>query len=258
MLAQSVLGLFFQAEYRDVDWIRATWLGNDWVTLGLAVPLLVGALVLAAGGSIRGLLLWLGMLGFAAYNYAYYLFGAALNVFFPLYVSALVLSGVALIQMLSHIDVLAMAGRFRSDTPVRAIGGYLAFVGVALAAVWLSMWAAYAFAGRPTPIEPEAFKLVAALDLTVMVTTLTVGGALLWQRRPWGYVLAAIAGVQGSRYLLVLSVNSALAIHRGAAEPPGELRMWGSLAVLTITATLLLLVGVRSESTGSVRCDRRG
>jgi hypothetical protein len=30
------------------------------------------------------------------------------------------------------------------------------------------MWAAYAFAGRPTPIEPEAFKVVAALDLCLM------------------------------------------------------------------------------------------
>src|SRR5688572_22737629 len=75
MVVQSVLGLLFQGQYRDVAWIQATWFGNDWVTLVAAVPLLVVALVLASRGSTRGLLLWLGMLGYAVYNCAYYLFG---------------------------------------------------------------------------------------------------------------------------------------------------------------------------------------
>ena len=34
----------------------------------------------------------------------------------------------------------------------------------------------------------------------------------------WGYVLAAIASIQGSLYLLVLSVNSCVAVRRGLAE----------------------------------------
>ena len=46
MVVQSVLGLVFQEQYRDVEWIKATWFGNDWVTLVAAVPLLVVALVL--------------------------------------------------------------------------------------------------------------------------------------------------------------------------------------------------------------------
>jgi len=114
------------------------------------------------------------------------------------------------------------------------------------------MWGAYAFAGRPTPIEPEAFKLVAALDISIMATALTFGGALLWRRNAWGYIVAAIAGIQGSLYLLVLSVNSSVAIHRGLAEAPGELPVWGMLAVLTTTATVLLLTNVRGER-GSAR-----
>src|SRR5687767_1322755 len=79
MLVQSILGLLFQEQYRDAEWIKATWFGNDWVTLILAVPLLIVAIIMANGGSRRGQLVWLGMLGYAFYNYAYYLFGAALN-----------------------------------------------------------------------------------------------------------------------------------------------------------------------------------
>lgn len=66
----------------------------------------------AAAGSIRGLLLWLGLIGYALYNYAFYLFGAALNAFFPIYLAALVLSGTVLIVALSHIDARRVARVF--------------------------------------------------------------------------------------------------------------------------------------------------
>jgi hypothetical protein len=54
------------------------------------------------------------------------------------------------------------------------------------------------FAGRPTPVQPEAFKVVAALDLTLMVQALTLSGVLPWMRLPWGYVLGAIGSIQGA------------------------------------------------------------
>jgi hypothetical protein len=103
------------------------------------------------------------------------------------------------------------------------------------------MWAAYVFGGRPTPVEPEAFKLVAALDLSIMVPALACGGILLWRRRTWGYVLAPMAGVQASLYLLVLAVNSIVAIERGLADATGELPIWGALTAVTAAATAVLL-----------------
>ena len=107
------------------------------------------------------------------------------------------------------------------------------------------MWAAYAFAGRPTPVEPEAFKVVGALDLSFMGPALALGGILLWQRASWGYIISAVAGIQGSLYLLVLVCNSVVAVHRGLVHPPGEIPVWGTLAAVTAGATLLLLVKVR-------------
>jgi hypothetical protein len=250
MGVQSALGLFLPGEYRDAEWIRATWFGNDWVTLALAVPLLVIALWATRRGSVRGLLLWLGVLGYATYNYAYYLLGAALNVFFLLYVVTVMVAAVTLIAMLLRLDVDALAAAFSPRTPVRVTGGYLVFVAAGLTVVWVGMWAAYAFAGRPTPVEPEAFRLVAALDLTLLVSTLALGGTLLWRRRPWGYVVAPLAAVLGALYLLVLSVNSVVAISRGLAEAPGELPMWGPLAVLTSAAAVTLVAfAARREPT---------
>jgi hypothetical protein len=241
MFAQALLGLLLPDQYKDAEWIRVTWYGNDWITILGAVPLLWIGIRTAARGSVRGLLLTLGMVAYSVYNYAFYLFGAALNVFFPLYVVIFIVAIVTLGLALSHLDIGAVADRFHRTTPVRAVGGYLVFVAIGLTIVWLGMWGAYAFAGRPTPIEPEAFKIVAALDLSLMVPTLAVGGVLLWRRQPWGYLIATIAAIQGALYLLVLSVNSAIAISRGLAAAPGELPFWGPLASFTTLAALVLL-----------------
>lgn len=85
MAVQSAVGVLLPSVYRDTGWVTAAWYGNDLVTLLLVVPLLAWSLYATRRGSPRAQLLWLAMLGYAVYNYAYYLFGAALNTFFPVY-----------------------------------------------------------------------------------------------------------------------------------------------------------------------------
>lgn len=179
-------------------------------------------------------------------KYAFYLFGAALNVFLLLYVLALVVAVVAIILALSRLDVAVVARSFRPAAPVRALGGSLMCIGIGLALVWIAMWAALVFAGRPTPVDPEAFKIVAALDLALMVPALTAGGILLWRRRPWGYVIASQAS-RARLYLLVLSVNSVIAIRRGLASAPGELPVWGTLLIVTTVIAVVLLANAQQE-----------
>jgi hypothetical protein len=154
--------------------------------------------------------------------------------------------GVAIVTLtsgLARVDPIAVHRQMQIGVPVRLLGGYLIFVACGLSVVWIAMWAAYAFAGRPTPVAPEAFKIVAALDLLWLVPTLAAGGTLLWKQRPWGFVLGTAATVQGALYLLVLSVNSTIAICHGLAAFPGELPTWMPLMVLTSTAGFLLLKG---------------
>jgi hypothetical protein len=158
--------------------------------------------------------------GYAVYNYALYPFGAAPSVFFLLYVLAFVVAVVAIILALSRLDVAVVARSFRPAAPVRALGGSLPCIGIGLASVWIAMWAAHVFAGRPTPVDPEAFKIVAALDLSLMVPSLTAGGILLWRRRPWGYVIASLASIQRALYLLVLSGQLSHRDSAGSGERP--------------------------------------
>jgi hypothetical protein len=168
-----------------------------------------------------------------------------------------VVSASSLIIGLAGTDAVEVAASFSAKTPVRSIGGYYVFVATGLSAVWLGTWAAYVFAGRPTPVETEAFHLVAALDMTLIVPALVTGGVLLWRRRPWGYVVAAVAGIQASLYLLVLTVNSAASISRGLAAAPGELPIWGTLLVLTLVATTWMLYSCDAPNRGIEQSARR-
>lgn len=247
MAAQAVLGLLLPEQYRDAAWVRATWYGNDLVTLFVAAPLLSIAPGHAGRGWLRAELVWYGVIAYAIYNDAYYMLGAALNVFFPLYLLAFVLGVAALVRALTAVAPAAIAARFRIGGGRKIIAAYFILVGAGLAVAWLGMWAAHVFAGRPTPIETEAFRLVAALDLTLIAPTFALGGILLWRHAPWGFVVAPLAGVLGALYLLVLTVNSALQLARSVLPWPGELPVWGSLFGATTAATIALLAAARAR-----------
>lgn len=248
MSLQAACGLLLNP-YRDIAWIALGWLGNDTVTLLLVCPLLATAITGTRPSQPRWQLVRLGLLGYAIYNYAFYMLGAALNAMFPLYIALFVVAFVALISEFTSGQIARLANAFSPSTPVRLLGGYLAGVALSLSAVWLVMWGLHVFAGRPAPGSPEVFRLVAALDLGFMVPALATGGVLLWRRQPLGYSLGALAAIQAALYLFVLSVNSALAIHRGLAQWPGELPMWAPLCAATVACVLGLLRNVTATQT---------
>jgi hypothetical protein len=70
----SAGGLLLNGLYRDNAFVTTTWLGNDAVTLFLAVPLLVGSLFFSGRGSLKAQLIWMGALDYMLYNYAFYLY----------------------------------------------------------------------------------------------------------------------------------------------------------------------------------------
>ncbi|MHB8050769.1 MAG: hypothetical protein ACYDHQ_06070 [Coriobacteriia bacterium] len=248
MAIQSALGLLAPGIYRDVAWIRAAWFGNDIVTLVVAVPALAWALVASGRGSRRGELAWFGMLAYAVYNYAYYLLGARLNAVFPLYVVLFVLAVLTLVFALARLDVAGLAARFSVRTPARIVAGYMGLTGVGLGIAWLAQWAAWVFGGVEPAVGEDAFALIAALDLTLIVPYFILGAVALWQRRPWGYVLGAFMCVKGFTYTLVLAASSTVSATRGIEGAAAQIPIWGAWTVVGVAAAALLLRGLNSAN----------
>jgi hypothetical protein len=202
-----------------------TWLGNDAVTLFLAVPILVAALISSQRGSLKAQLVWMGVLDYMLYNYAFYLFGTAFNVFFLIYVALLGLSIFALIFGLTNLDVNGIRQQVSERMPVKWIGGYFLFVAFGLSAVYLSQVPSIVTAsGNPT-------NLVFALDLTLLVPWLVIGALWLMKRQPWGFVIAGILSVKGPLYTLILTVNTLLTMQAGMGTG-AELPLWITLTAL--------------------------
>lgn len=198
---------------------------------------------------MKGHLVTAAVFAYGVYNYAYYMLGAALNQHFIIYVATFLVSAAGLISVMAPANFAERVAALVLPRWRRSIGSYLLFVATGLSAIWVATWGAYAFAGKPTPVEPEAFRLVAALDLTLMVPVLALAGVLLLRGKPWGIAVGVITAVQSALYLLVLSVNSVIAIKLGLVEAPGELVIWLPLVLGTTIAACALVFGVSTTPT---------
>jgi hypothetical protein len=238
----SAGGLLLRGLYRDNLFVSSAWKGNDLVTLLIAVPVLVAALILAARGPGAAQLIWIGMLDYMLYNYAFYLFAAAFNWFFLLYVALFGLSIFALIFALVNLDVAAIYDRVRERMPVGWIAGYMLLVAIGLSLVYLMQSIGFIFTGQLPVIVTRSghpTSIVFALDMTLVIPFFMLGGIWLLQRKPWGFLLAGVATVKGPLYTLVLVMDSLWASKAGVPDIAGEIPLWLTLSVLGLVASAL-------------------
>jgi len=244
----SAGGLIIDGLYQGNALLVAGWFGNDLVTLLIAVPMLIASLILAVRGSQRAQLVWLGMLAYTLYNFAYYLFGTAFNSFFLIYVTLFDLSIFALIFALVRLDIDAVDRAFRSGTPARWIAGFMAFVAAGLTIVYGAASLDFVFTGHVPEIVTltgHPTSIVYALDLSLVVPWFVLAAIWLWQRRPWGYVLATILNVKGAVYMLALSAVTISAVRAGASDDLAQVGLWGTIGVLSLVASVFLIANVK-------------
>ena len=213
LVVVTIGGLLLPHLYTDAPSIKKAWYGNDLVTLLVIVPLLFLSLLAALEGSERAQLLWVGALGYTVYNYAFYLFGAAMNAFFLFYVALFSLSIYALALVWSAINVRSINKHFSQHTPLKRIALFLLLVALPLAFFELSQYTRFLVTGT----VPEAPSLIFALDLSIVVPTTALAAVLLWRHHPWGYILGAIMLVKSFAYGLVLCLAAAFVADFGAS-----------------------------------------
>ncbi len=253
-LVAAAGGILLGSLYRDNAFVTAAWKANDWITLLVAIPALVAAVVFSMRGQQRAQLVWAGMLDYMLYNYAFYLFGARFNAFFLIYATLFALSMLALVFCLLSINAAAIHQHFHPRTPVRWISGYMLFVAIGLISVYTAQSTQFIVNGQlPALIQltEHPTSVVFALDLSLLVPGLILGSIWLWQRRPWGYILAGMFLVKGTVYTLVLTVGSFAAARAGITSAASEAPLWIILTVAGGAFSLLFLsrlqTGVRTK-----------
>lgn len=186
-------GLFRASVYRDSPSLVAQAIGQDAVTLVVALPALAVSAFLIGRGSERARPIWLGVLIYAAYTYASYAFGIRFNPLFLIYVALLGCSTYALIGGLVTTDWAGIKAGFTERTPVRAVSIFLLVIAGLFYLIWLSEAVPASFTGTPPQSvidDGTPTNVIHVLDMAWLLPALVLTAVSLWRKQPLGYVLA--------------------------------------------------------------------
>ena len=223
-------------------------IGQDFVTLLVAVPLLLVALRLASSGSVRGQLMRAGALAYFAYTYILMAFGGTYNELFLVYVALFSASSFGFTLCVVSFDADRLQEHFSERFGRRRVGWALIGFGALLTLMWLGRIVPSLLAGKPPPgLDSYSTLFVQAGDLGIVIPTAILAGALLVRRQAFGYVLAPVMLVMASAFGLALLAMSAAMILASVEIPLVELFFFSALAMVFLVTTVHMLSSIRGS-----------
>lgn len=187
--------------------------GQDWMSLA-AVPALVWAIRSGGRHSLRGLIVWIGLLAYYLYAYALYAFGPQYTVLYPLYVAVVGLSALALVMVALSLDVDVFDNHLRGPFAARWTVALFVIIVASLAPAWIAMMIAAMRRGIPS-----LFTTIHVLDLAFVFPAMIVAAVGLWGHRPWSYALAGPLLILSATMMGSLVVSEVIAAVRFTPDP---------------------------------------
>jgi hypothetical protein len=204
------------------------------------LPVLLWTAVKGRQGSLPAHLAWLGLMFYVAYSYSIYLIGWEQNRAFLLYVVAVLVATVSLLDGLLRIDLRRIAPAVQKIR-TRGVGWFLVAIGVAFTGLWLSDVAPSALGGRPPSHlgsggTPYAVYL---LDLVMALPVVVATGILLIRRHPLAPVLGGVVLVKITTLFTALWLG-VLAQLLAGEDVPFTADMVPSALLLVVTVTVVV------------------
>jgi hypothetical protein len=236
----SLVGLATPNLYQGAAAWTVQAVAQDLADLCVVLPLLAASALLAARGSLRAWLVWLGALSYVVYTFVIYAFGVQHNRYFLAYVAVLGCALWALAGGLVATDWADVKARFGPRAPTRWVALYLVVPGVLFYFVWLADELPAAIADR-LPASLEGLGLltnpVHVLDMAVMLPAMIVTGALLWRGAALGYGLAPVILVNMVLQNVAIATMMVLALRAGLGGSPAPIALFAALAALGLAMT---------------------
>jgi hypothetical protein len=197
--------------------------GQDIVNLAVVLPAMLIALYAASAGSLRAVLVILGLLIYLVYSYVLYAFFVHFNLLFPIYVATLGTSFWALVGIAHDVRHDQIRELFEGKTG-RAQSAYLMISGLLFGVLWMSSIASSIVSGD-TPRDVVEVGLpvnpVHVLDLAFVLPAMVVTSILLYQQHPlgwlWAVPLVTFAAAMGSAIVGMMAVMKTAGLPVSAA-----------------------------------------
>jgi hypothetical protein len=247
----AAAGVFAGGAYsRETASWAAQGIGQDAVDLLIALPCLALSAVRAVRGSVRALLVWLGIVLYFAYSYTIYAFFLHFGPLFPVYVATLGVSFYSFALVWRAADIAGTSAAFGPRTPVRFAGGLLLALAAMFAWLWLSVIIPHALHGTTPPSLAEAGLIVNpvhVLDLAFILPGMALAGVLVLRRRPAGYRLAGIMlSFSAAMGAAIVGMNISM-FRRGLLPSLSGAIPMGLMTALSAVALWRFLRGVTRE-----------
>lgn len=169
-------------------------IAQDYVTLFIAVPLLLMAGFVMKRDRLKTRFFLAGILNYFLVTYLFYMNMAMYNGMFLVYVMLTGTSFFAFAITLLSIGTEKLPEAFSKSTPVKFVGGFLIFNAVAIAFLWLGVIIPPLTNGTVFPVELQHYTTltVQAFDLSLFLPISFVAGFLLIKKRKFGYLMATV------------------------------------------------------------------
>ena len=223
-------------------------IAQDYVTLFLAVPLLLISLIFAIKGSLRSRFLLAGILNYFLLTYLFYLEMAMYNKMFLAYVILTGTSFFAFVLLLLNFDIQKLSVLFSSNIPVKFIGGFLIFNSIVIALLWLSVVIPPLIDGSviPDAVDHYTTLTVQGLDLALFLPISFVSGFLLIKKKPFGYLMSTVTLVFLPMLMTALTAKIIAMALEGVNVIPAVFII-PSILTISIVCSLLLLKNIKKH-----------
>jgi len=244
----KIIEIYGQGLYRHMSAdVAIQGIAQDYITLFLALPLLLLSFMGYRKGSVRAHLVLCGVLGYFLVTYLFYTAMAMYNEMYLAYVALLGLSFYGLLITLKPLLSVDWTERFSSKTPRKFAGWFLIINAIMIASLWLQVVLPPLFDGSiyPPDLNHYTTLIVQGFDLGLLLPASFISGFLLLKKRSGGYLAATIYLVFLSVLMTALSAKIiAMAAH--GAEVIPVIFIIPTINIITIICSVLMVRGIKA------------
>jgi len=227
-------------------------IAQDYVTLFIAVPLLLTTLIFSMKRSLRARFLLAGILNYFLVTYLFYLEIAMYNEMFLAYVILTGTSFFAFVILLLTFDIQNIPFLFHANISVKFIGGFLIFNSIVIALLWLSVVIPPLIDGSviPDAVQHYTTLTVQGLDLALFLPISFISGFLLIKNKPIGYLMSTVTLVFLPMLMTALTAKIIAMALRGVNVIPAVFII-PSILIISIICSLLLVRNINEHQSES-------
>lgn len=240
----TVIGITNNDIYLDEEWTNAQWLGQDWVTLIIGMPLLLfSSWKVILKGSLIWELVLAGVLFYLVYVYSLFVFEASFTALYFIHLPIFSVSLLCLFVVFHHMLNVRNDYAYRHKLSLFTIMAYLLLISILISWLWLQDLIKHItvedfFSETP---DGEPPLIIYTLDLGIIVPMMVISSLLLFKNHTLGLIMTgvmlvmsflmgfALLGMSASLYLQELDTDSILVV------------LWSLVALAGLFLTIVYL-----------------